>query len=89
MDAPSSVGIEKTTKLKETAVTVPTRRRRPFAIMPRNKTSKKRSHQTYLEMPQAIFIHAGAGFHSVQNEKIHLSVCSKWVQKIPTALEND
>ena len=25
----------------------------------------------------AIFVHAGAGFHSVQNEKIHLKACSE------------
>lgn len=54
-----------------------------FATMPRTKFVKKQSHQTYLEMPQAIFIHAGAGFHSVQNEKIHLSVCSRYVRPLP------
>ncbi|KAJ4414088.1 hypothetical protein N0V82_008119 [Gnomoniopsis sp. IMI 355080] len=42
-----------------------------------NHNTKKRSHQIYLEMPQAIFIHAGAGYHSIQNEKMHLTVCSK------------
>lgn len=47
--------------------------------MPRTKIIKKRSCKAYIEMPQAIFIHAGAGFHSVQNEKVHLSVCSKYV----------
>ncbi len=26
-----------------------------------------------------IFIHAGAGYHSVANEKIHLEVCSEYV----------
>lgn len=46
--------------------------------MPPSNVVKKRSHQAFLEMPQAIFIHAGAGFHSIQNEKIHLSVCSKY-----------
>lgn len=25
--------------------------------------------------PPAIFIHAGAGFHSHQNEKVHLEAC--------------
>lgn len=25
----------------------------------------------------AIFVHAGAGFHSVQNERIHLEACSE------------
>lgn len=38
----------------------------------------KRSHQTYTGLPAAIFIHAGAGFHSIQNEKYHLSVCSEY-----------
>lgn len=46
--------------------------------MPLSKIARKRSHQSFFEMPQAIFIHAGAGFHSIQNEKIHLSVCSKY-----------
>lgn len=27
----------------------------------------------------AIFIHAGAGYHSVQNEKIHLAACEEYV----------
>ena len=27
----------------------------------------------------AIFVHAGAGYHSVQNEKIHLSACEEYV----------
>lgn len=39
----------------------------------------KRSHQTFTGLPAAIFIHAGAGFHSVQNEKYHLGVCSEYV----------
>ena len=25
----------------------------------------------------AIFIHAGAGFHSIQNENVHLSACNE------------
>jgi len=25
----------------------------------------------------AIFIHAGAGYHSLQNEKVHLEACSE------------
>lgn len=25
----------------------------------------------------AIFVHAGAGFHSVQNEHVHLAVCAE------------
>jgi taspase (threonine aspartase 1) len=25
----------------------------------------------------AIFVHAGAGFHSVQNERIHLKACEE------------
>jgi hypothetical protein len=27
----------------------------------------------------AIFVHAGAGYHSVQNEKIHLQACEEYV----------
>jgi taspase, threonine aspartase, 1 len=27
----------------------------------------------------AVFVHAGAGFHSIQNENIHLAVCSEYV----------
>ena len=25
----------------------------------------------------AIFVHAGAGYHSIQNEKVHLSACEE------------
>lgn len=46
-------------------------------------TGLKRPHQTYLGLPTAIFIHAGAGFHSIQNEKFHLSVCSEYVFSMP------
>ena len=28
----------------------------------------------------AIFVHAGAGFHSFQNEKIHLKACEEYVR---------
>lgn len=31
------------------------------------------------KFPGAIFIHAGAGFHSRQNEKVHLEACSEYV----------
>lgn len=27
----------------------------------------------------AIFVHAGAGYHSVQNEQVHLQACSEYV----------
>jgi len=27
----------------------------------------------------AIFVHAGAGYHSVQNERIHLQACEEYV----------
>lgn len=27
----------------------------------------------------AIFVHAGAGYHSIQNEKIHLQACEEYV----------
>lgn len=53
--------------------------------MPPNHTMdrvlKKRRHSSILESrpPMAIFIHAGAGYHSLQNENIHLAVCSKCV----------
>jgi taspase (threonine aspartase 1) len=26
-----------------------------------------------------IYVHAGAGYHSHQNEKIHLEACNEWV----------
>lgn len=44
-----------------------------------NRVLKKRSHQAYAESspPMAIFIHAGAGYHSIQNENSHLAMCSK------------
>lgn len=29
----------------------------------------------------AIFVHAGAGYHSVQNEQIHLQACSEYVPR--------
>lgn len=29
--------------------------------------------------PMAVFIHAGAGYHSLQNENTHLSMCSRYV----------
>ncbi len=28
----------------------------------------------------AIFVHAGAGYHSLQNEKIHLQACEEYVR---------
>lgn len=31
----------------------------------------------------AIFIHAGAGYHSVQNEKLHLEVCAEYALSHP------
>lgn len=33
-----------------------------------------------------IFIHAGAGYHSLQNEKIHLQACNEYVDQIPTSI---
>lgn len=32
-----------------------------------------------LENQMAIFIHAGAGYHSLQNERVHLAMCSRYV----------
>lgn len=29
----------------------------------------------------AIFIHAGAGYHSTTNEKVHLDACAEYVPK--------
>lgn len=34
------------------------------------------SHQRQRTPTAAIFIHAGAGYHSTANEKIHLDACS-------------
>lgn len=33
----------------------------------------------------AIFIHAGAGFHSHQNERVHLEACNKYVNPLSIA----
>ena len=30
----------------------------------------------------AIFVHAGAGFHSLQNEKVHLAACEEYVYPV-------
>lgn len=51
----------------------------PVATSPMDSSHKKRSRQAYLEMPMSIFIHAGAGYHSLQNESVHLAICSKLV----------
>lgn len=37
----------------------------------------KRKHKG--KFTGAIFIHAGAGFHSHQNERVHLEACSEYV----------
>lgn len=42
-----------------------------------DRVLKKRSHQAYMATPMAVFIHAGAGYHSLQNESVHLAMCSK------------
>ncbi|KAJ9267523.1 hypothetical protein DTO212C5_5999 [Paecilomyces variotii] len=36
----------------------------------------------------AIFVHAGAGYHSVQNEKIHLEACNEAARVAMTLLKN-
>jgi hypothetical protein len=38
------------------------------------------------KFPGAIFIHAGAGFHSEQNEHMHLEACSEYVSLGPVVL---
>lgn len=56
-----------------TEITSPSEDTMPRAMM-------KRSHEAYaaeLTPPVAIFIHAGAGYHSIQNENVHLAMCSK------------
>lgn len=30
-----------------------------------------------------IFVHAGAGYHSLQNERIHLQACNEYVNPVP------
>ena len=34
----------------------------------------------------AIFVHAGAGFHSLQNEKVHLKACEEYVEVFVSCL---
>lgn len=34
--------------------------------------------------PAIIFIHAGAGYHSTNNEHLHLQVCAKYVVQSPS-----
>ncbi|KAL6719487.1 hypothetical protein ACLMJK_003727 [Lecanora helva] len=36
----------------------------------------------------AIFVHAGAGYHSLQNEKVHLSACEDAARSAKTFLDN-
>ena len=36
----------------------------------------------------AVFVHAGAGFHSVQNEKVHLKACEDACMSAMTFLKN-
>lgn len=45
-----------------------------------DRVLRKRPHCSTYEArpPMAIFIHAGAGYHSLQNENVHLSICSKY-----------
>jgi taspase (threonine aspartase 1) len=36
-----------------------------------------------------IYVHAGAGYHSHQNEKIHLEACNEWVCRAPKMVHDD
>lgn len=38
---------------------------------------KKRSSIGNPRPTMAVFIHAGAGYHSLQNENVHLTMCAK------------
>lgn len=38
---------------------------------------KKRSSAGDQRPSMAVFIHAGAGYHSLQNENVHLTMCAK------------
>lgn len=38
---------------------------------------KKRSSTGDPRPTMAVFIHAGAGYHSLQNENVHLTMCAK------------
>jgi hypothetical protein len=38
---------------------------------------KKRTSADDQRPSMAIFIHAGAGYHSLQNENVHLTMCAK------------
>jgi taspase (threonine aspartase 1) len=36
-----------------------------------------------------IYVHAGAGYHSHQNEKIHLEACNEYVDLRATVMHNE
>ncbi|CAN8104313.1 unnamed protein product [Discula destructiva] len=56
----------------------PKNKEQTYSSLPRTMSTKpqKRPRTHYVALPAAIFIHAGAGFHSIQNENMHLRVCS-------------
>lgn len=42
-----------------------------------DRLTKKRDPTGDRRPSMAIFVHAGAGYHSVQNENVHLATCAK------------
>ncbi|POS76214.1 threonine aspartase [Diaporthe helianthi] len=49
---------------------------------------KKRSSAGDQRPSMAVFIHAGAGYHSLQNENVHLTMCAKAAQAAMKCLKN-
>ncbi len=41
--------------------------------------SPKRGRKNNTSEIACIFVHAGAGFHSIQNEHVHLTACNEYV----------
>lgn len=52
------------------------------ASAPSTDASTKGKSQRSKKKQTAIFIHAGAGFHSHENEKVHLQACQTYVLNI-------
>lgn len=46
---------------------------------PAEQFTRKAAHNLPAEEVCAIYVHAGAGYHSHQNERIHLEACNEWV----------
>jgi hypothetical protein len=44
---------------------------------------KKRGSTSDQRPSMAVFVHAGAGYHSIQNENVHLTMCARLVLSRP------